>query len=225
MTRARRICPAGFFFHVLNRANSRNRIFNSNFDYADFLDIIREAMGVYPTKVMAYCLMPNHWHFLLQPSADNELSSFMGWISTTHTRKYRRSNHSTGEGPLYQGRFKSFPIKCDDHFFIVRRYIERNPIRASLVTKAQDWAWSSIGQDYFDIPKLKLSDDIMRPQENWLAIVNSPQTEAESKQVQTSIIKGKPFGDVHWCKETAAKLHLELTLRDAGRPPKTTSKN
>jgi putative transposase len=177
-------------------------------------------MGVYPTKIMAYCLMPNHWHFLLQPSADNELSSFMGWISNAHTRKYLRSNRTTGEVPLYQGRFKSFPIKCDEHFFVVRRYIERNPIRASLVTKAQDWAWSSIGQDYFDTPKIKLSGDIMGSLGNWLEIVNPSQTEVESQQVQSSIIKEKLFGDTHWCKETAVKLHLELTLRDAGRPSK-----
>ncbi len=120
MPRPIRYCPGGYIFHVLNRANSRNRIFNNRFQYNQFLEILLEAYLAFTVKILSYCIMPNHWHLLLQPTEDGELSRFVGWITNTHTRRYRTFNNSIGHGPLYQGRFKSFPVKNDRHFFLVK---------------------------------------------------------------------------------------------------------
>ena len=88
--------------------------------------------------------MPNHWHLALRSDADGELSRFMRWITATHTMRYRAHYDTSGEGHVYQGRFKSFPIQDDAHFLIVCRYVERNAVRARLVKQAEQWQWGSL---------------------------------------------------------------------------------
>ena len=209
MPRPLRHCPGGYIFHVLNRANSRNQIYNRNFDYQNFIDIVREAQITYGTKILAYCLMPNHWHFLLQPQHDDELSHFIRWISVTHTRRYRLANKSWGEGPLYQGRFKSFAIKSDNHCLIVKRYIERNPLRADLVSKAQDWVWSSLGQYFAPVAKLPIISGGLTQQLSWCDHVNQPQSESEIASIRDCLAKGKPYGDPAWTKDASVRLKLK----------------
>jgi hypothetical protein len=72
------------------------------------------------------------------------LSAFMNWLTLTHTQRWRHAHHTVGYGPLYQGRFKSFPIQRDEHLLSVCRYVERNPLRAGIVERAEDWRWSSL---------------------------------------------------------------------------------
>src|SRR3989454_4275923 len=91
----------------------------------------------------AYCLMPNHWHLLLWTRSDGELSEVMRWITVTHTQRWHAHRHSSGTGPVYQGRFKSFPVQTDECFITVARYVERNALRAKLVGRAEEWRWSS----------------------------------------------------------------------------------
>src|SRR5438552_7761673 len=85
--------------------------------------------------------MHNHFHLALWPQADGDLSGYMGWLLTAYVRRYHQHYHSSGH--VYQGRFRSFPIQEDDHLLAVLRYIERNPVRAGLVSRAQDGPWSS----------------------------------------------------------------------------------
>jgi hypothetical protein len=88
--------------------------------------------------------MPNHWHLLLWPRRDGELSEILRWITVTHTQRWHAHHHTAGTGPVYQGRFKSFPVQTDEHFLTVARYVERNALRAKLVTREKDWQWSSL---------------------------------------------------------------------------------
>jgi putative transposase len=81
--------------------------------------------------------MPNHWHLVLWPRKKGELSEFMRWLTVTHTQRWHASHRTSGTGPLYQGRFKSFPIEDDDHLLAVVRYVERNALRAKLVARAE----------------------------------------------------------------------------------------
>src|SRR5258707_6113475 len=85
--------------------------------------------------VLSYCLMPNHWHLVLWPETDGELTDFVRWLTHTHTMRWHAHYHSSGTGHLYQGRFKSFPIQADDHLYTVLRYVERNALRANLVAQ------------------------------------------------------------------------------------------
>src|SRR5580658_3294321 len=88
--------------------------------------------------------MPNHWHLVLKPHEDRELSLFVGWLTLTHTQRWHAHRRDAGSGHVYQGRFKSFPVQADRHFLTVARYVERNPLRANLVASAADWRWSSL---------------------------------------------------------------------------------
>lgn len=133
MPRPPRADEAGGIYHALNRGNARNTIFHKDGDYDAFERILAEGLDRYDVELFCYQLMPNHWHLLIRPLIDGEMSRFMRWITATHTMRYHAHYHSSGEGHVYQGRFKSFPIQDDDHFHTVCRYVERNALRANLV--------------------------------------------------------------------------------------------
>ena len=101
-------------------------------------------------RVCAFCLMPNHWHLVLWPAHDGELARFMQKLTVTHVRRWLEYRHRVGQGGIYQGRYKSFPPQDDAHFTTVVRYVERNPVRANVVRRAEAWRWSSLGQKLTD---------------------------------------------------------------------------
>src|SRR5207302_9799666 len=132
MGRPKRSAEGGLIYHVLNRANARLPIFEQDADYEAFERVLREAVERTQTRLLAYCLMPNHWHLIVWPRVVGELSRFTGWLTLTHTQRWHAHRHSTGSGHVYQGRFKSFPIQENDHLHTVARYVERNALRANL---------------------------------------------------------------------------------------------
>ena len=144
MARIPRNVVSDVVYHILNRANGREQIFQKEKDYEAFIKILIEAKEKYPMRILSFCIMPNHWHLVLYPKKGEDLSNFMRWITHTHTQRYHSRYKTIGYGHIYQGRYKSFPIEKDNHFLQVCRYIERNPLRAKLVKKAQNWKWSSL---------------------------------------------------------------------------------
>ena len=80
-------------------------------DYAAFERILAETQARIPMRILAWCLMPNHWHLVVWPRKAGELSRFVGWLTLTHTQRWHAIGQSTGSGHVYQGRFKSFPIQ------------------------------------------------------------------------------------------------------------------
>src|SRR3954447_20502884 len=138
MGRPLRFDRGGFVYHVLNRANGRLPIFLKDGDYQAFLRILAEAQEHVPgMRLLAYCLLPNHWHLVLWPRHDGELADFAHWLTLTHTQRWHAHYRDVGTGHLYQGRFKSFPVAEDAHFLQVCRYVERNALRAGLVRRAE----------------------------------------------------------------------------------------
>ena len=87
-------------FHVLNRANARATIFEKPEDYAAFERVLKEALDRVDMRVLSYCLMPNHWHLVLWPRRDGDLSRFMGWLTLTHTQRWHAHHHTVGTGHL-----------------------------------------------------------------------------------------------------------------------------
>ena len=144
MGRRLRIDPGGIVYHVINRRVGRETIFADAPDYSAFEKVIEQACQRIPMRILAYCLMPNHWHLLLWPHADGDLRRFMQWLSVTHTHRWHAHRRSAGQGPLYQGRYRSFPVQDDAHVRTVARYVERNPLRARLVRQAENWQWCSL---------------------------------------------------------------------------------
>jgi len=129
---------------VLNRAVGRRTLFASAADYEAFVETVAEALRTRPMRICGYCVMPNHWHMVLWPEHDGDLSAFVQHFTNLHVKRWKLAHHEVGHGHLYQGRFKSFPIQTDDSFHTVVRYVERNPLRANLVARAEAWpcrAW------------------------------------------------------------------------------------
>ena len=220
----------GLAYHVLNRAVGRSTLFRKEADYGAFERILAEAWERTGTRILCYCVLPNHWHMVLWPREDDELSEFMRWLTVTHAQRWHAHHHTAGTGPIYQGRFKSFPIQRDDHLLTVCRYVERNALRANLVERAEDWRWSSLwrrrngkaADRAFLQPQ---SAWPVAPPRNWVAAVNRPDNPAELEAFQQAAARGTPFGHDAWQKQTAAKLGLESTLRPRGRPKKKKTKN
>ena len=220
MPRRARISTGGLAYHILNRRVGRLALFDKPADYMAFEKILNEAHERTGIRIAAYCLMPNHWHLLLWPRADGELSEVMRWITVTHTQRWHAHRESFGSGPVYQGRFRSFPVQTDEHFLTVARYVERNALRAKLVKRAEQWQWSSLWRWAQGDPKLLafLSDWPVKRRRQWVGWVNRPETASELEDLRCSAQRGRPFGSQGWVVRVAKRLSLESTLRPRGRP-------
>jgi putative transposase len=204
----------------LNRGNARPEIFHKDGDYLAFEKIIAQGLEQYDIELYCYQLMPNHWHLVLSPDYDGEMSRFMRWVTATHTMRYHAHHHSSGEGHVYQGRFKSFPIQADEHFHVVCRYVERNAKTAGLVRKAENWKWSSLWrwlQKPEPDPRLLSAWPIARLP-SWVTRVNQALTNKEIARTGHSIQRSGPLGDEDWVQSTVKRLGLESTTRHRGRP-------
>jgi len=216
MARTARASRGNYVYHVLNRGNGRANVFHKDEDFAAFVSLMREAHERVPMRLVGYCLMTNHFHLMLWPHGDGDLSRWMQWLMTSHVRRYHR--HYKGSGHVWQGRFKAFPVQDDEHFLTALRYIERNPLRAKLVQRSQDWEWSSLKPSQRSGPVGLLSDGPVAKPTQWTRIVNGVETEEELKALRQSVDRGTPFGEASWQASTAVELGIEASIRPRGRP-------
>ncbi len=214
MPRTKRACVAGHCYHVLNRGNRRARVFHEPGDYAAFLSLALEAKARTTLRVLAWCLMPNHFHLVLWPRADTDISRFMHWLMTTHVRRYHR-RHET-EGRLWQGRFKAFPIEKDEHLLTVLRYVERNPLRSALVRSAEEWPWSSLRARLGSARASLLDAGPLAMSRDWRVLVDRPLTAGELERIRLCNRRERPYGDEAWTIRTAIDLGLESSIRKKG---------
>lgn len=177
---------------------------------------MREAKEHFSIHILAYCLMPNHFHMVVWPVQAKELSRWMQWVMTSQVRRY---HHFYGtNGHVWQGRFKSFIVQRDDHLFTLMRYVEGNPVRSGLVDSAKDWRWSSNGetagrraQDITNRPPLELPKD-------WVGHVDAPLPSGELERLRLSVNRQCPYGSPLWQSQLCWRLGLESTIRPKGRP-------
>ncbi|MBS1258199.1 MAG: Chromosomal replication initiator protein DnaA [Candidatus Scalindua arabica] len=140
MSRPLRIQYSGAWYHVMNRGRRREAIFPKKEDYIAFVEVLKESVSLWNIKISAYCLMPNHYHLLLQTPEGN-LSRCMRHINGVYTQRYNRRNRHDGQ--LFRGRYKSILLDSDNYLTVLVRYIHRNPLRAKMVNRLEDYAWSS----------------------------------------------------------------------------------
>jgi putative transposase len=229
-----RATPGGIVYHVLNRANAGIIMFRSKSEYAAFEQALEEAHARVPVRLLAYCLMPDHWHLVIWPRRARELSEFMRWLTVTHTRRWHAQRHVSGSGHLYQGRYRSFPVEPGEPLVDVLRYIESNPKRDKRVTKAEAWPWSSLarrlkgdrrpragdagGAAPDDTPAALLDEGPGALPRGWVAKVNAPLEPEVLKALRNSVQRGTPYGSAKWRARIVDKLGLEHTMRPRGRP-------
>ena len=214
MPRTARASVGDICYHVINRGNARATVFHDAADFAAFIELMDDARALPPMRIAGFCLMPNHFHLVLWPRADGDLGRWMQRLLTAHVRRHHR-RHRT-DGHVWQGRFKAFPIQKDAHFLTVRRYVERNPVRARLVERAEGWRWSSLAEDGPAAGVARQSP--VRLPDDWADYVNTAQTAAELETLRNSVNRGAPFGGERWARRTAQRLGLASTLRPRGRP-------
>jgi putative transposase len=222
MGRALRTVAGGFAYHVLNRANARMRIFEKPKDYEAFEQILVEAVRRVRMRLLAYCVMPNHWHLVLWPREDGDLSTFVGWLTLTHTQRWHAHRHSEGSGHVYQGRFKSFLVQSDEHLRTVCRYVERNALRAGLCQRAEQWRWSSLWRRELGDAESRtvLSKWPIDLPKNWVSRVNRAEKQRELEALRCCVNHGRPFGSEAWVDRMARRFQLDSLFRPRGRPPK-----
>ena len=198
-------------------------IFEKAEDYAAFERVMCAAAAHVDMRLLAYCLMPNHWHLVLWPRADGDLGRYMQRLTVTHVRRWHAHRDSVGFGHLYQGTYKSFPVQRDEHFLAVCRYVERNALRSGLVERAEAWRWCSLWRR--EHPKVvdnapALGAWPVRCPNSWRRLVSRPQSEEDADAILLCIKRGRPFGSARWLKLTATRYGLQSTFRARGRPKK-----
>lgn len=178
MARRPRRLVAGGIYHVVNRGALRHTLFCTEADWPLFLGALRDALERHPVSLLGWCLMPNHWHLLVQPRDEAALPAFMRWLTLAHCRRWQALHGKDGHGTLYQGRYRSRPVDGDVQLLTVLRYIERNPLRAGLVERATDWPWSSLRERSVGRSRLLAALPVDLPAD-WIAVLDTPETPAE----------------------------------------------
>ena len=218
MTSRQRQIEPGYIYHVLNRGVKRQQLFFCDDDYAAFEALVEETLERTPLAILTYELMPNHWHFVAQPADNRELPDFFHDLTSTHAKRFHAARNSTGEGHVYQDRYKSFPVESDAHLLSLCRYVERNALQAGLVQRAEDWRWSGLWRRIRQLDGWLKSDwPVPRP-DDWIERVNERLTTSELARIQTSVRRGRPLGTPEWTRTVAQQLGLQHTVRAPGRP-------
>ena len=221
MSRHRRICPDGIVQHIVNRGDHRETLFHKPADFRAFLAAVVDTSLRIPMRILAYCIMRNHFHLLLWPEKGKDLPRFMQLLMNTHIRRYLRHYPPVSPGHLYQGRYTNSLVENGKSLLAVARYVEANALTAGLVRRAQDYSWSSASPLAEDADQPILSEwPIPKPQD-WATFVNLRSPESERRRIQISASRGAPYGSAAWIERMVKTYGLEHTVRKPGRPRRT----
>jgi putative transposase len=158
--------------HVVNRGNDRRQLFASDRDYAVFIGLMAWAQARATLRVLAYALMPNHWHLVVWPRSAPELSQFMHDLTGAHAAILRTESGTKGAGHIYQDRYHAFVVDSELRYYRTLRYVEANPVRAGLVLRAQQWRWSSLQERLWEPRLISTGPVPLPPPDDWAALVN-----------------------------------------------------
>ncbi len=218
MARLARVVIPGLPHHITQRGNRRQQTFFNEGDYAAYLELMTEWCREQGVEIGCYCLMPNHTHSIALPSSEDGLR----WaIGETHRRYTRRINfREKWRGYLWQGRFASF-VMDEPYLLAAARYVELNPVRAQLVSKAEDWPWSSArahlaGRDDQLVkvtPLLEIIGD-------WGAFLGSAMREEDLSDIRRHTRTGRPLGDETFLARLEGMVGRVLKPQKRGPKPK-----
>ena len=179
MPRRPRAAASTGFYHVVNRSVRKEALFTHPRDYIAFLTVLRAGLTRYGAPLVAYCVLRNHWHLLVGPLGKRRLSRVIQWVTSTHAVRWHKGRGTTGQGPVYQGRFSSTPLNDIAALVPMSRYVERNAKSAGLVARAEDWPWSSLADRRGGARRIPLSSARFLASEAWLDYVNATITRRE----------------------------------------------
>lgn len=211
----------GIAFHVMNRAVRGTRLFKTNRDFEAFANIVSDGLKRSQSRVRihSFQVIENHWHFVMTCDRIADLSTYMHWMQGTHANNWAGAHRARGRGYVYQGRYKAVPVQTSTSLLRVCRYVERNALRKNLVAAAEHWTWGSLYSRCNNCYPIPLSPWPIPQPDNWIEIVNTPQTEAELRDLRRCIRRDQPIGDAEWAAAVAP--FAGLTIRSIGRPRKS----
>lgn len=210
MPRIARGLAGGEIYHIINRGNRRAEVFHNEKDYEKFIELMSEAKKMTNVKLYSFVLMPNHFHFIIEPNEAEDLSKYMQWLLTCYVRYYNKTYKTSGH--LWQGRYKSFIVQRDNYLLNLLNYVEQNPQRAKL----QKWKYVSstsktnplIDELPIDLPK------------NWEELKKEVLNKKDKESIENSIQRQSPYGHADWINDTAQKYDILSTINPRGRPKK-----
>ena len=218
MPRRARIVIPGVPHHVTQRGNNRHDVFFADDDREFFLSTLRDRCERYGVEILAYCLMTNHTHLVAVPSASDSLAKGIGGTNEHYALYLNRRHGRTGH--VWQGRFDSTPMD-DRHFLFAMTYVERNPVRARMVSAAVDYPWSSAAAHCGEPDKSGLIDAASWarrfPPNEWAAILRDHEDEELSNELRRTTFTGRPLGSDHFIAKLEAVLGRRLRPNPIGR--------
>jgi putative transposase len=221
MPRIARIVGVGYPHHIVQRGNNREKVFFDHDDYKKYLSLLAKYSEKKKASIIAYCLMPNHVHLLIRPSEEGALGKMMQGITLCYTQYFNRKKGRTGR--LWECRYHSSVIDRDRYLWAVSKYIEKNPIRAEIVKRPEDYTYSSakahilgrqnplLKEPLFDNNELNEYRKLMKTEENTQVI----------EEIRKKTMLGKPLGDASFLKILSERLGCSLSFRPKGRPRRT----
>ncbi len=230
MPRQSRIVVQNCPHHIMQRGHNSQVVFHEKEDYVSYLASLKEWKIKLKCKVYAYCLMPNHIHLIVDPGDRIEnLGLMMKRLAGRYTRRVNKRTQRTGS--LWEGRFKSSPIQASEYLLACSRYVDMNPVRLGLVSKPDQYSWSScrykVGTeilDWLDLDPFYQSLGRTRlhrclKYQEWL---NGPVPESELKVIRQAVKRGQVTANTRYTEVLSEQFGRDLTPRGPGRPKKNT---
>lgn len=225
MARSLRLDVPGMPFHVVQRGVNRAPCFHGDSDRSFYLAALEKAASTYECHVHAYVLMSNHVHLLVTARRDGGISSMMQSLGRRYVRWFNERHDRTGT--LWEGRFRSGPVASDRYLLTCYRYIERNPVRAGMVERAVDYAWSSAGGNalgrYDPLLTahplyLSLGETACSRLAAYRAMLEEPLDRQDLDNIRRHLRQNKALGSAHFQERVEACTGRSAKLRRCGRP-------
>lgn len=214
MARMARVVIPDYPHHIIHRGNRREKVFFNEDDKQAYLDLLIKQAKKYEIEFWAYCLMGNHVHFIAVPKKENSLARGLAQTHKEHTRRINFRNNWRGH--LWEGRFKSC-VLSEKHLYAAVRYVERNPVRAGIVKKAEDYPWSSAKAHMCKMQDRFLSDNFMIEEiTNWKAYLSDDSDDKKSNLFVGHVDTGRPLGDEDFIKKLEGAVGRTLGRKKPG---------
>lgn len=226
MARRPRNYLSGFPYHLVQRGVNRSQTFFNQSDYAIYLKLWRKYSERYKLDVHAFCLMPNHIHFLITPHTDDAISATTRCVGSNYTSYVNQRYDRTGT--LWEARHKSSLVDSAEYLLKCYRYIELNPLRAGLVKKPGEYTWSSFllnispNAGWLSQHTLfeSLGNEDSERARNYYDFVMSEYDSCETFEISQAISADKPLGRPEYFQKLQEAFSIQLLPRQRGRPPR-----
>jgi putative transposase len=220
MPRIARSVAVDYPHHVTQRGNNRSTIFFDDEDHWFYINTLKRYSQKYKLEIWAYCLMGNHVHLLVVPKEDNSLARGIGLTNMVYTQYLNRRLGNSGR--VWQNRFFSCAVEKETYLWSVARYIERNPVKAGILEKAEEYRWSSARAHLLNRPDQLLSgeqwlDEATR--NDYKAFIEEDSEEAE-KVIRQRTSSGRPLGGDEFICLLESRYGYRLKVGKKGRPKK-----